>query len=277
MGLLDVAGSLLSPPDAAPKLTIKGQAGLTIAWTEKTTGETKLVRFDAVSQETHEALMTITKHPVEQGADVVDHAREEPRRIMIEGYVSNKPLLSNLFIGNLAFGGEAPALDVGSVQLDVAEFRPKLLPTPGSITRTITAGIDAALKPKTDKATVQHATGTFPDRAKNMWDTLRKIQVARQLVQIWTALEGLQDMLIERVSAPRSVQDGNGTTFQVELVEIRIVASETVDAPEPAEKRGAPLAAQGSKNAKESTKPVDPDMSLALKGAQGLGLFTGPP
>ncbi len=58
---------------------------LKLTWEDPKTKLLRKFAFDVVTAESYEALMSITSHPVEKGADVTDHAREEPIALTIEG------------------------------------------------------------------------------------------------------------------------------------------------------------------------------------------------
>lgn len=49
------------------------------------------VEFDATLSANHQSTATITNHPVEEGADVTDHIRDESDTLTINGIVSNDP------------------------------------------------------------------------------------------------------------------------------------------------------------------------------------------
>lgn len=53
------------------------------------------VELDASINETHGADVDITQHPVEEGADITDHARIKPETLSITGVVTNTPLILN--------------------------------------------------------------------------------------------------------------------------------------------------------------------------------------
>jgi hypothetical protein len=57
------------------------------------------VAFDAVVRETYTSTAIVTRHPVEQGADITDHVREEPDGLSLEGVISNTPTATNLLGG----------------------------------------------------------------------------------------------------------------------------------------------------------------------------------
>lgn len=50
------------------------------------------LELDASLTETHEAEVDVTQFPVEVGVAVSDHARPKPRKVQIEGLVSNTPI-----------------------------------------------------------------------------------------------------------------------------------------------------------------------------------------
>lgn len=68
-----------------------GSGGVTILY-KVTRAQIGALVLDASVQETHVANVEVTKHPVEQGAAISDHAREEPETVTIEGLVSNTPI-----------------------------------------------------------------------------------------------------------------------------------------------------------------------------------------
>jgi hypothetical protein len=58
------------------------------------------IEFDVVVSEAHDAEVEVTEHPVEQGADITDHARVKAVTLTIEGIVSNTPLADSLRLEN---------------------------------------------------------------------------------------------------------------------------------------------------------------------------------
>ena len=50
------------------------------------------VELDAVISETHNNNISLTKNPIELGADITDHAIIEPKKINIVAQVSDTPL-----------------------------------------------------------------------------------------------------------------------------------------------------------------------------------------
>lgn len=56
-------------------------------------GPTRTIVFDATISEGHTSTLTVTQHPVEQGADVTDHARKASDVLELRGIISNTPIL----------------------------------------------------------------------------------------------------------------------------------------------------------------------------------------
>lgn len=51
-----------------------------------------VIELDATLSESHTSRVDATKHPVERGAKITDHLRNEPDSITITGFVSNTPI-----------------------------------------------------------------------------------------------------------------------------------------------------------------------------------------
>lgn len=234
-------------PKAAPN-----QSALVLSW-KNASGALETVRFDAVTTESHEGSMNVTDHAVEIGANVVDHAREMPDILTIEGFVSSKPLSSN-----------APGL------LAEAPFDLKLPKKDVQISVTaITGAIDNLLSPPPSQATVQQASGSFPTRVRDMFEKLTAARRARVLITAISAIDQVDSMLLTRVTVPRTHADGTGATFHLELRKIRLVSSESADAPDPVEKRAEIEANKGSQGKKELPKKVGDSIIL------GVGKWSG--
>ena len=113
---------------------------------EDDSGQTVSVRFDVISTETHELLNAITEHSVEEGSNVSDHVRPELDRVMLEGYVSNKPLFRN--------PGVEDFMDFSVLELEIPEKPTELPITPGALTRTITGAIGSLFDTPQTSATL---------------------------------------------------------------------------------------------------------------------------
>jgi len=55
-------------------------------------GQIDTLKLDATVREQHTGSNTVTDHPVEQGANISDHSRPDPDRLVLDCIVSNTPL-----------------------------------------------------------------------------------------------------------------------------------------------------------------------------------------
>lgn len=266
---------------------------LILYWIDAKTGAVKSTNFDAVSNETHESILNITMHPVEEGGDITDNARLEPRKLSVEGYVSNKPLLANLYANPLAVVADSGALRYASKKLDLpskgdqASFAAERGETTslagklaGFTPHALIGGATSALGSlifggPPDHATVLASDDPFPNRALNVYNLLIEAQKTAAFVRAITKFGVIESLLVAKVGLPRTVEDGNGATFQVELTQVRVVKSETVDAPVPTELRGATDVAKGVKatDTKNDDKLKKQYSSTLVNTGKGLGLL----
>lgn len=81
---------------------------------EKYTGPTLIgdVAIDCTVTETHTATATVTKHPVESGANITDHIRPEPVQLSVTGIVSDTPIGSKQI---------QRAIDAGGAKVQITE------------------------------------------------------------------------------------------------------------------------------------------------------------
>ena len=237
---------------------------ITLTW-QALDGQLRVVELDAYQGESHEDIVTITDHPVERGITITDHAKDAPASVSLEGLVSNLPMPGKAGVtsGPIDLSSEymAPEPATRTIPLDV---------TPGPITPSlgglIRAGIDLAssavlratvwgeFKRKRDavKATVLKY-GTPTNRPQAIDLLLREAIALKALVTVTTPLRTVGNLLITRLHPSRSVANGTAVAFQIDLRQIRVASSETVDAPVPAESRGAQRKSAGA----QSTKQLD--------------------
>jgi hypothetical protein len=258
-----------------------------IYWQDDATGQTETVQFDAVTALAPEDPATITDHPVERGANVVDHIRDEPERLTIEAKISMMP---NVALDTDA--GFAP-LDIqvfsapagATKQLTLEVPSPPIQPDANGL---LTAGIAAAgnalfggptatvNQPRQGTALTVQATAfqqrSPRNRVRDVYEKLLDVKSKHLLLSVQTRDRDYFDMAIERLAAPRSVDEGSATKFTIDLKRIKVAASETVQAPKPAEARGNTTKNKGSQAPKEVENPV-PAQSL-LSGLTGIGADT---
>lgn len=250
-----------------------------ITW-QDATGALGVVRLDAVQTENPEDVLSITDHPVEQGANVVDHAREEPTRITIEGLVSSIPSARvDTDAGFQSFEFTAPAMTAPGTQ--TIKIEPPKTPLDVSPNGLIQAGIGALTNAVTGGPNLngtfagvpQRTTATLKgqfyqqnaprDRIRDVYEALRRVQTARQLVTVSTSSRDYFDMMIERLAKPRAVEEGTTAKFQIDLKQIRVAQSKTVAAPKPTEERGKGPVNKGAQAGKKDEDPKQRRKTLA--------------
>lgn len=145
--------------------------------------------LDATIQETHDYANDVTTFPVETGADISDHIKREPERITIEGFITDTPVK---FLGG-AIGRSLRIADDERVKSAFEELM--------SI-----AGYDYP-------AQVASVTAA-PNTAK--------------VVDIVTGLRVYSDMVMTRLSIPRSSRTGTTLRFTAEFTRVRFTSSEFV-------------------------------------------------
>lgn len=252
-------------------------------WQDDETGETESIEFDATQSEGHDDTVSITDHPVEVGANVADHARPEPTRFTLEGIVS--PIPNPRLDKDTAFTTSdlvAPVmLDPGSKTVRLDPPKPPLEPSlsglvqagVGALVNAVTGGpnMNAQFTGDARRGTRVVKTQSLQqkaprDRIREVYDLLLKAQSRALLVTVQARYREHFDMLIERVSQPRAVEDGSSAKFQVDLKRIRVSDSQTVAAPKPAEARGNIAKNKGS----QATKPADAASSQQLESTLSM-------
>lgn len=211
----------------------------TLLMWEDDSGQTEFVQFDVVSVQSHEGTVEVTEHPVEEGSDIADHARPVPELLSIEGFVSNKPMWSN------------PGVDkLGSYRQIDLTYPPKPDRLNLSLGNALAGAIGDLLgtTPTLPKSVTGLAFDSFVNRVRQMAEKLEDARLKSRLIRVHTSLRDYDGMVIIREAEPRTAEDGSGATFQIDLKRIRIVHSETVAAPQPAELRGAATKSKGSKS-----------------------------
>lgn len=188
---------------------------LAITWSSEETSESAgefvssftehELRFDAVTTETHEMTAVVTEHSVEGRAAISDHKRPDPQRLTIEATVSNTP--------------------TGDVVLPsgYASF----------------SGGGGTVKPQGPFNTLQFDQSF--DRVLDVFETLRRLAREPTLVtvSVSTGLTVYENMTVVSVNIPRDATDGASLKFTIDLIEVRIAETTTVDSPEPRETRGS--------------------------------------
>jgi hypothetical protein len=233
-------------------------------WTDPVSGLTNGVDFDVVLSETHENELTLTSHPVETGAAMTDHATEEPDLLTLECFMGDvaNPRTDDDVSQQLVDVSVPGFSDPGTEQITLNIPRPPLSFSPtllvragiGALVDAIAGAPQGTFRGKARAATqafsVVLAQQTAPrDRVRDVYETLLDAQQKRALITVQARLREHSDMILTRLPAAQNDDTGNGAQFDIELKRIRVADTETVRAPQPAEKRGQTSKSGGSQHA----------------------------
>jgi hypothetical protein len=185
-------------------------------------------------------------------------------------YTTNTPILINPFTQR----GEQT-----SFEMEVPQWTVPVEPTPGALYR---AGLQAAsaalagLFGDKRKATVLAFSEPF-NAIYETYEILRELQSNAVLLQIVTPIRVYEDMVLERVAAPRQSGDA-GVAFGIDVRNLRVVESGQVAAPPvPADDvpGGHPLLNKGGQGAKPPGAGEDESKggSIAYNLLAGQGLI----
>lgn len=259
-----------TPADSSSLSSVVGSAAAALG----VAGESKAIYFQpgklgpwGITVAEHvEGSNQITQNPVEQGAPIADHIQTDPDFYSCTVFVSNHPMK--------APEGESGV--VKSVALpNSAAYQAPFAPTPGGLTREATALISNAVSVLSGGKGELKANVLKFDKPMavllNVFEKLETLRTSGTLCQVHATLRDYKNMAIERVTAPIDADSGDGCEMTIDFRQIRTATSAEVEAPAPAEIRGASKRALGGKNTKEVNKPEL--KSLALQGLQKVGVL----
>lgn len=279
---------------------------------ERDNGSEAVILFDATLSEEHRAEAEITEHPVERGANVSDHIRPKLERLRLDVHVTNTPIRDPRSYPNKS--GAQPVDLAGGAVLNLSnqeifrvEHSETVVPAhvPPGPTLEGRVGFDefsfrfssqhvapAIILPREQVfgVTTRKFDREF-DRVKLVHDTLVQHRTQGTMFRVLTSMREYERLVINSITAPRSVEDGDAVTISIRMKEIRIgrvqIAENAPDAPqpEPRAKRSKKKKDKGDKpTQEESSSQQDKNSSLANDvigdEAEGLGeginsLFTG--
>jgi hypothetical protein len=175
------------------------------------------LEFDVVTSETHEGSSVLTEHAVESGAPISDHKRANPRRISIEAIVSNTPT------------GAPPRSGYAETTIETSISKDEGLPNVLVFSRQF-------------------------DRIGDVLATLDRLRLEATSVTLTTSRRTYDAVQIVSVTEPRSPEDGDTQRFQIEIQEVRVAQSRTVEAPRPREPRGNEQRDRGGQEAESDQR-----------------------
>lgn len=211
-----------------------------IAW-KGDTGQTFSLEIDATTSEQHEAANTVTDHPVEQGASISDHVRQNPNALTISGVISNTPV----YLPKDHAGGARDATQKVTAQWDgydsrgTAKGAPKTLgdalPVPpllGAI--SIGLGDEAKIGQLVSGGSLTATVSTFSvpfNRVKDCDEALLDVRNKGLLCVVTTRLRTYERMAIESYSAPVAADTGDALVFTIAFKQVGSGTTETVPVP----------------------------------------------
>lgn len=236
--------------------------------------------IDVSIREQHNKSAEVTRHPVEEGADITDHVRLQPDQIQIEGIVTNQPIeLPGSHVDGVTVDESGHTFQGTSVRATATtsvtiEGEPTLgflglLPGVGQLATLAQAiGGDVRPKrkfemilPKLEPYATQYQVNALRfskefDRVKAVDDALVAAFNARKPVQIVTGLRVYDAVVLIDLSVMRDATNAGVLSFGATGQVIRVVKSATglIGAPDPVHVRGKPAVNTGNQN----TAPVQP-------------------
>lgn len=231
---------------------------------KKTTGKIDQLTLDATINVNYTFTNEITQYPVEDGGTVTDHIKQQPLSLTITGFITNNPIK---FIGE----------NVADLITDIRNKR---------------RSDESTEKDLTDADDSNRTAIAFSNLLDISGYRLQEGSKGNQLIQIGepkkfeviTGLAIYKDMAVKSLKIPRNAQNTESFQFDIELMRIQFVKSETaeIEIDDVSEKKdGADRAknqAASTKNVgKQSTEEIDPrdlrQRSLLVKLGDKLGDF----
>jgi hypothetical protein len=257
--------------------------------------------FDNVLSEEWGNEATVTKFPVEQGANIADHVRVELPTCTLTVHSTNEPIGVNNFQAgvqqqvDLTPPGNDFVPDVTVLDVPVWEnFVPEraiartaagaAFGTAGAIGADVAATIldqgieiivptpvDAGLSPTPVRSAIA-TTLQFPqglDFVEQTVATLTNLLGQAQLFTLQGTKQTETNMVLTSVAHSRGSDEGSGAALTLKFEQIRIVATQVVSAPIPALPRAVGQVHKGAQNPSDGT--ADQQKSVLLAGLQAGG------
>lgn len=238
-----------------------------VLWTWKATTKSPggVLSFDAVMSETYEESSTLTDFPVESGANITDHIRDQPKKISFEVLVTDTPHVAD----NRVNPDAGPRGALVSVPLDIPAA-----PTQRNFLGLARLALGAlGLRGKKDSsATLLKFTSEFSAISDTL-EVLSKLRKEGRLIDVVSRDWFAEGMVIESISKPRRADDGMSSTFNVNLKQIRIVETRQTVAAVPAEPRAKGKVDAGKKDGTDASGKKKQSLTYQLLGKIGAPGF----
>lgn len=237
------------------------------------TGGTERIYADSWEHEDLTLPTSVTEVPVESGARVTDHIRNEPITLKCRMVFSGSPIRGDL---DRAHKGV-----VTTYPLNVPPY-PNLTPllTPGGLTKAVEGGIAAVANAiglggadGAKSATALMFPDGPPGRLREVITRLTQWREDKELFTVGASTVRLENMALVSLGCSRQADDGDSGALDLEFTQIAFVSTQvTLAVPLPLEPRG-----QGKKGGKSGAEPVPDGPKQKTVGAALVDSFFGPP
>lgn len=166
-----------------------------------------VVSVDATITEVHTANTELTSHPVETGANITDHARQNPREVQIDGFITNSPI-------------DGSILDAALRAVPALYATASTGPTAGALSSAAVLGT---------MALANALSGS--DITRDNFDRFQRFWTNSTLLQVFTPFRVYTNMIMVNFKAPREQANGDALKFSATFREVFFVASQLVTIP----------------------------------------------
>jgi len=186
------------------------------------------IYFDALLEESDELQTDVTRYPIESGVEGNDHAVNRNQRFTMLVGISDNPARAlaaqasqgNVFDNLTNLGLPEGALQTiigGAAGIGVGAVVSRL---PGNIAAL--AGLGASI------ANASFAAGQASTRSGNVLEEMRRLQRAKTIFTLATSKGIHANCIITRTSRVTNTQNENGLELAVDIEQLRIMNSQTV-------------------------------------------------
>lgn len=167
----------------------------------------ELIIIDATRESGHKSSVKVTAHPVEKSTDVTDHIKMEPINLSIDGRIVREPT----YVESVLSRATVASVGVG---------------TAGSSLSPITSTFVSKMGGLLTEAVLESPGG---NRIRDVFELLLSMQQEGKVFTAVTRLRAYPNMVLQNLQVPDSFEHGDGLDFTAELVEVRIVETETAE------------------------------------------------
>lgn len=246
-----------------------------VEFTPVSGGLPQRVYADAWEHEELSIQTSVVSEPVESGARVTDHMRNEPITLKCRMFFSEVPVRGDL----------DPTYHPGTVAsyplkaLTYPNNTPLL--SPGGLTNAVESGIGALASAITgggaDGPTIAQGLqfAAPPGRLREFLQKLIELREAKSLFAVGCSVLRLDDMALTNAGIARTAEDGDSGALDLEFQQLQFVSTETAKAlPLPLEPRGQPK--KGGSGGNGTEVPAGPQKTGAAAAYDAAkGALTG--